>query len=152
MEKAVAQVDTPVKTTLSVPLLSAYLSRGWSQVRIADALGVSRQAVDQYIDRHYDELRPILDGDSYMAAYNKQIAIKAMRRVEQGIDECDPAKNLLPLNAISGTHQEKSRLWAGQSTDNVSMFTHLVEAACAPEPAPEIQPDVQTPESDDHKI
>lgn len=119
-------IDRPFKVNLSVPLLAAYLKRGVSQIEIANLTGTTRQAVNQYIDRHSDELAPLIDkDDGIIAAKAKYLHDKAMGKL---IDLVDSASNkdMMALNCVSGTHFDKYRLGTNQSTANTSSWMHII--------------------------
>jgi len=104
--KPLTQIDTPNKIRLSVPLLIAYFKRGYNESQIANVCNISRQAVNDYVSRHYTELEPMLESDGYLAVRCKYIAVKAQDRILEHLDSTG-TKDLMALNAISGTHIDK---------------------------------------------
>lgn len=122
MESTFITPDTLDKVSLSVPLLASYLRRGYRQHQIAEICNVSRQSVSEYIKRYYTDLAPLIDSDAYLAIQAKSLATKAIGRIDELLDrEILTKRDLIPLNAISGTHIDKYRLLSGQSTENVSV-------------------------------
>lgn len=116
----VDKLDQSLTVSLSVQLLLSYLARGYRQSHIADICGVSRQAVSDYIQRHYDELSPLLNSDSYLANRCRNLADKAVGKMSVLLDTEELTKrDLISLNAVSGTHIDKYRLLSGQSTQNI---------------------------------
>lgn len=109
-----------LKVKLSIPLIAAYLKRGYNENQIATVCNISRQAVNEYISRHEEELLPLIENDGYLALRARNIACKAMDRIDINLDSTTQ-KDLIALNAISGTHVDKYRLLSGQSTDNISV-------------------------------
>ena len=113
-------IDQSIKIPLSVPLLAVHLRNGRTQAEIGRICGVSRQAVHEYISRNNEVLAPLLPkDDDIMALTARQIANKAMSKLNEVLDEATK-KDLIALNAISGTHIEKYRLLSDQSTENIA--------------------------------
>lgn len=131
-KKEIDIIDRPFKVSLSVPLIATYLKRGVKQSEIADICGTSKQAVNQYIDRHSDELAPLIDkDDGFIATKAKYIHDKAMNKLIDCIDLATQ-KDMIALNMVSGTHFDKYRLSTNQSTTNISIagrFMMLQEQA-----------------------
>jgi hypothetical protein len=100
------ELDKPTKVKLSVPLYIAYVKRGFTDSQIADICSITRQAVNDYKTRHYQELAPMIESDGYLAARCKSLALEAQERIMQHLDKSTP-KDLIALNAISGTHIDK---------------------------------------------
>lgn len=124
--KNIDNLDVKPAIKLSVPLLASYLIKNYKQADIARLCNVSPQAVNDYIFRHYDELGPLIGKDDGLIAMKcKHVANKAMDRIDQHLDETTK-KDLVALNIISGTHIDKYRLLNGQSTQNVSVFHHII--------------------------
>ncbi len=106
-----------------MPLVASYLARGVKRTRIAEICNVSFQAVYDYCDRHYEELALLIDtSDGILAIKSKHIAVKAQERLLRHLNESEK-KDLMALNAISGTHIDKFRLLSDKSTQNVSIDT-----------------------------
>ena len=106
------------KTKLSVPLITMYLSKHFLPVEIARACNVTRGAVSDYIKRHYEELKPQLDKDEYIACKFKQLVDKGIDVLVDVLDEPMTKKDIIPLNAMIGTAADKYRLYMGKSTSN----------------------------------
>ena len=111
------------KVKLSVPLVASYLSRGIRQADIARICNVSPQAVNDYIKRHSDQLAPLIDGENILIMKAKHIASKAQENIITILDDTPEKKDMIALNAISGTHIDKYRLLSDKSTQNISMAT-----------------------------
>ncbi len=110
-------IDHLPKLRLSIPLVAAYLSRGKTQVEIARACNLSRQAINQYISTHYDDLLPLIGDDHYLGIKTKHIANQAMDKMSSVLIDIVPdKKDLVTLNIIAGTMIDKSRLLSGQPT------------------------------------
>ena len=118
-----------VKVKLTTPLIALLLSRGQSQNQIAIACNVSGAAVNAYIKRHARDLAPLARAeDGLLAMQCKHIADKAQRRILGHLEESEK-KDLMALNAISGTHIDKYRLLTDKSTSNVSIHSKIEEAS-----------------------
>ena len=125
-----ANLDTMFKLKLSVPLLATYLRRGVSQADIARICNVSPQAVNDYTQRHSDELAPLIDkDDSYLTTVHKQIALKAGKNIVELLDLTPEKKDMIALNAISGTHTDKYKASVGKVT-NITVIGHIIAQAC----------------------
>ena len=109
------------KVKLSVPLVASYLSRGIRQADIARICNVSPQAVNDYIKRHSDQLAPLIDGEDILIMKAKHIASKAQENIITILDDTPEKKDMIALNAISGTHIDKYRLLSDKSTSNISI-------------------------------
>lgn len=112
----------PIKPKLTVEHVAALLQKNYTQVQIAKHLHVSRQAVDQFVDRHYDILQPLIDNtDTVFAIRLKSEAIK----VANSIDDADHKKaNLLQKATTVGILIDKYRLLTNKSTDNLDIHLH----------------------------
>jgi len=114
---------TKPKTRLNVPLINFYLSKGKTQAEIARLCNISAQAVSYYIDYHRDEIDFLRDNlrDNLLRDGAALIAHKAGKNLETILDNMvGKEKDLIALNAVSGTHIDKYRLLSGQSTANIS--------------------------------
>jgi len=115
MELEILSPDIKVK--LTVPLIASYLKNGYKQSKIAELCNVSFQAVSDYIKRHNEEFLPLVaPNDNYMATKAQIIASKAQDRLLNHLDE-STKKDLMALNAISGTHVDKYMLLSGKPTE-----------------------------------
>ncbi len=119
MIQALDMIDD-FKIKLSVPLLASYLARGIRQADIARICNVSRQAVNDYIKTHYEELAPLVDDGNILVMKSKHIASKAQENIMVVLDQAPEKKDLFALNAVSGTHIDKFRILSDKSTANVS--------------------------------
>jgi len=111
------------KTRLNVPLVNFYLSKGKTQAQISRLCNVSQQAVSYYINYHRDEIDFLRDNlrDNLLRDGAALIAHKAGRNLAGILDKMvGGEKDLIALNAVSGTHIDKYRLLSGQSTANIS--------------------------------
>ena len=126
---AIALLDKELKVPLSVQFIARYLQAGKTPSEISRIANVSRQAVSDYIKRHYDLLSPLLADDQTLAMLSKEISIKAQSNIEKALDKLtlkESKKSLVALNAISGTHIDKYRLLSGQSTEGLGQsFTNF---------------------------
>ena len=118
--EAVEELDNPIKTKLSVPLLAAFLNAGHSQSKIATTCNISRQAVNDYITRHYNELEPLVDTtDGLMAMQSKHIAVKAMNQLTKVLDMQPKRSDLVSLSTVAGTMIDKTLILQGKATQIV---------------------------------
>ena len=120
MMQALDMIDDH-KVKLSVPLVASYLARGIRQADIARICNVSRQAVNDYIKTHYEQLAPLVDDGNIMIMKAKHIASKAQENIITVLDQAPEKKDLFALNAVSGTHIDKYRLLSDKATSNVSI-------------------------------
>lgn len=125
MEAELNDIEAPplitLKPRLSVPLVAALLQKLYQKADIARYFNTSYQAVDQYIDRHIDELEPFLDFDNVLSAEFKLKALKIIKSVD---DKDIQKANLRDKLISAGVAVDKFRLIDGESTENVSV-THL---------------------------
>lgn len=110
-----------VKIPLTVTLIALYLKKGYRKSQIAKLCGVSRAAVTKYVNKHREDLIPLLDNDEHMALLAKTISIKAKRNLISVLDRKPSSKHLTAYNSISKDHDTVARLWSGQSTQNISI-------------------------------
>ncbi len=121
MTQALESLETNHKVKLTIPLVASYLARGVKRTQIARLCNISNAAVYDYCDRHYEELAPLIDtSDGIMAMKSKHIAEKAQERILVHLKDSEK-KDLFALNAISGTHVDKSKLLQGQPTQIFSV-------------------------------
>lgn len=113
------------KVSLSVPLVASFLTKQLRQRDIARACNVSDQAVSQYIRTHADKLAPLLDHDSGLPAMmSKHIAVEAKGKLKTILEvETFTKKDIVPLNILAGTQDDKYRLLSDKSTQNMSINT-----------------------------
>ncbi len=111
------------KVKLSVPLIASFIAKQYRQSDIAKACNVSDQAVSSYIKAHYEELLPLVDtSDGLSAMMSKHIATKAKEKIDNILTvDTFTKKDLVPLNIVAGTQDDKYRLLSGKSTQNVSI-------------------------------
>ncbi len=111
------------KVKLSVPLIASFIAKQYRQSDIAKACNVSDQAVSSYIKAHYEELLPLVDtSDGLSAMMSKHIAAKAKEKIDNILTvDTFNKKDLVPLNIVAGTQDDKYRLLSGKSTQNVSI-------------------------------
>ena len=90
-----SQIDSIVKTLPVIPknplrleVIAYLLSQGYSQADIGRKFNISRQAVDQYIDRNMDYLYDLLNYDKILAYKLKANNL----RIENSIDDEDIKK------------------------------------------------------------
>lgn len=121
-QNGIDKLDPDIILKLSVPLLAVYLKRGVSQAEISRICNVSKQAVNDYIHRHADQLTPLIDrDDGIMAMTAKHIAAKAGAKLQTVLDDEMTKKDLVALNMVYGTAIDKARLLSGASTQNISI-------------------------------
>lgn len=124
MAKALDEIDVARKVRLSIPLVATYLKRGTSQANIARICNISRQAVNDFIHTHADDLGPLIDkDDSVIANTFKHITNKTAGKITTILDEDMSKKDLVALNMIMGTTADKYRVFSNQSSLNVSVRT-----------------------------
>ncbi len=111
---------TKQKVPLSVPLIATYIAKGYTRADISRVCNVSRSAVSQYIDTHFDELGPLVGDDTMMAMKARYVADKAQDKLIELLPEATK-KDLFALNAISGTHVDKMKLLSGEATQIFSV-------------------------------
>ncbi len=109
------------KVKLCVPLVASYLLRGIRQADIARICNVSPQAVNDYIKRHSDQLAPLVDGENILIMKAKHIASKAQENIITILDDTPEKKDMIALNAISGTHIDKYRILSDKSSININI-------------------------------
>jgi hypothetical protein len=105
---------------LTIENVAALLLKGiTNQSQMGRLLGVSRQAIDQYLDRHADTLRVLIDNtDTALAIRFKKQAIDYLDSIDT--DTIQKA-SLLQRMTASGIATDKYRLLSGQSTENISL-------------------------------
>ena len=109
----------PAKAPLTVEHVAALLRRNYSKSDIAKLSNVSPQAVDQFIDRHYEVLHPLIDITDYILASKlKAKAIGIINSIEQSDIE---KASLMQKSTAAGIFIDKYRLLSGQSTDNLAI-------------------------------
>ena len=120
--------DIPVnpspKTKLTIPIVSAYLNRGYNQVQIANACNVSRQAVSQFISVHHDRLI-VLGSDDLLAHKYRLLAHELLDSINPDIIDQASLKDRL---VTAGIATDKDRLLSGQATAitvNVSLLQDI---------------------------
>ncbi len=114
-------LDIKPQVKLSVPLIATYLTRGLKRSEISRICNVSRQAVTDYCNRHYDQLAPLLDTTNTLRANKaKYIADIAQDKILEHLPKTTE-KSLIALNAISGTHTDKAITLSGGSNINISI-------------------------------
>ncbi len=126
MIQALTQTDclTKKKIKLSVSIIVNLMDKGLRQVDIARACNVTKQSVNDYIQRHYDEIVPLIgDNDKVIAIKAKQIANKALDKINDIIDVTDDfsKRDIVPLSTTVGINIDKYRLLSDKSTSNVSV-------------------------------
>ena len=107
---------------LTVEHIAALISKNYTQAQCASLLKVSRQAVNQFIERHRDVLIPLIDAtDMALSLRCKAKAIEILNSV----DEVDVKKaSLLQKATALGIFVDKYRLLSSQSTANVDLHLH----------------------------
>jgi hypothetical protein len=125
--QAIDKLDLNLTIPLSVPFIAKYLLLGKTQADIARISGRSKQAVNDYIKRKKNELLPLLDTtDNLLALKAKSVSSKALTNLDKILDSRLDKKNLIALNAISGTHIEKYRLLSNKATE-ISQVQAIIE-------------------------
>lgn len=126
VEQGLKKVEELGKQPLTIPIVAAYLKRGCSQSEIGRIFEVSPQAVNQYIERHSEQLAPLVDKDDSMIAMKaKHLHDRAMNKLLEHVEHATQ-KEMVALNMISGTHFDKYRLGTNQSTQNSSSWMHII--------------------------
>ena len=137
------------KRILNVIAIARCLARNYTQTDIARIYKVSKQAVNEYIHNHADELEVLLDStDNILAQKTKLIAHKAMGNLNTILDFPPEKKDMFALNAVSGTHIDKYRDLSGKSAieiainvADISIFVRR-KVEGNPEKTPEIEAEI----------
>ena len=104
-----------IRHKLSVPVVASYLFKGYSQADIGRIHNVSRQAVDNYIDIHQDEIADIIGYDEIMPFMLKHNNL----RIERSVDDEDIKKaGLVGKRTAIGIGIDKHRELEGKRADN----------------------------------
>ena len=119
---------------LTVPVVAGLISRGQSNADIARLFGVSAQAVSQFIQRHDTQLACLKDADAYLSAKLKAVTIETIDSIDMS---CIQKAGLRDRVISAGVMIDKQRLIDGQSTANISMFSHIIQSACTPSEVPD---------------
>jgi predicted DNA-binding protein YlxM (UPF0122 family) len=108
------------KRILTVQAVAQYLSRGLRPPDIAKIYGISKQAVYQFIRNHEEKLKVLHDNsDRMIALQSKLTAWEAMKKISSVLShEKFEKKDLIPLNAISGTHIQRYRELTGKAIES----------------------------------
>ena len=112
------------KTRLTVPIVSAYLNRGYNQADIARACNVSKQAVSQFIHYNHDRLI-VLGSDDLLAHKYRALAHELLDSINPDIIDQASLKDRL---VTAGIATDKDRLLSGQATAitvNVSLVQDI---------------------------
>ena len=112
------------KTRLTVPIVSAYLNRGYNQADIARACNVSKQAVSQFIAVHHDKLI-VLGSDDLLAHKYRLLAHELLDSINPDIIDQASLKDRM---VTAGIATDKDRLLSGQATAitvNVSLVQDI---------------------------
>lgn len=112
---------------LTPELICSMLLRGHTQADIARATKRTTAAICQYIKRHANKIQILTDKTDNLLA----LRLKGKAHdILDSISEADLKRAGLNNKAMSiGILLDKSRLLSGQSTLNISLFSHIVEAA-----------------------
>jgi predicted transcriptional regulator len=115
-----SQLSNKPNYKLSVDNVATLILSGINnQAQLARMLGVSPQAINQYIHRHADDLRILIDNtDSIMAIKYKY---QAMRYLDSIDNSTIQKASLLQRVTAAGISTDKYRLLSGQSTENISV-------------------------------
>lgn len=104
---------------LTIPVVSMYIRKGYSQAEIAKLHNVSRQAVDAFVERHREVLADVLQYEEIFPTvikYNNII-------IEKSIDSNDIKKaSLLQKRTAVGIGIDKHQLLAGRPTEISAVF------------------------------
>ena len=110
------ELDKPIKVRLSVPLLVKFLRKGMSYSAIGRVLGLSRQAVSDYCNKHSDELAPVMDTDDNLALILKHNAVRAAQKLSDVLLDDMTKKDMIPLMAVVDRSTNNYRVLSEQST------------------------------------
>lgn len=108
---------------LDVLTLAAMLKKNYAQTEIARLYGVSPQAVSDYLKRHNDEIDALVQPDDYYALKWKQMQNNCLDSVSSKDLDHASLQQKVTCGAIAA---EKSRLYSGQSTQNLVGIYALV--------------------------
>lgn len=115
-DRTVTELNSDLKVPLSPTFIALWLRQGKTKADIARIAGVSRAAVTLYCQDHHEALAPLLQTDEYQALLNKAVSLNASGKIYDILNkESFSKKDIVPLNIISGTHQDKNRDSKGQS-------------------------------------
>lgn len=115
------------KIPLTVPAMIYHYKKGRSDSTIARIHCITRSAVSDYKQRHFEELSVLMpDNDGLLAINAKHIAYLAQQQLLRLLPQATQ-KDLMPLNAISGTHIDKYRLLSDKSTTNVNFSAFILK-------------------------
>lgn len=129
-ETNIDSLDHLLKIPLTELNITRHLKAGRNQSEIARIHKVSKQAVSDYIQRHYENILPMQYADPELAKMDKLVSIKAKNKIINILDSTLDKKDLIALNAISGTHTDKYRLLSNQPTEitaNISLIADVNE-------------------------
>ena len=117
-------VNPAPKTRLTIPIVSAYLNRGYTQADISRACNVSKQAVSQFIQVHHDRLIQLGSDDILSHKYR----LLTHQLLDSVTPESIEAASLKDRMVTAGIATDKDRLLSGQATAitvNVSLVQDI---------------------------
>lgn len=129
------------KSSITIETVLREQDRGLSQRDIAAKHGVHRSAVRWLIEKHREEKQEVSEFKSHRADILAQLQSKSIALQTQLIDELREDGNrtaltasqktglLIALNSINGTAYDKERLETGQSTQNISAVSRMIDSA-----------------------
>jgi len=135
----------PAKAPLTIEHVSALLRRNYTQADIARLSNCSKQAISQFIERHYEVLHPLIDNTDYILAC--KLKGKAIEIINSIDSEDIKKSNMLQKTTSFGILTDKYRLLSGQSTENLavdgalrSIHAQLFKLPAPVEPIPTNKP------------
>ncbi len=122
-----------LRPVIDAPLLTAYYQQDFTVVSIAKATGYSHQYISQKTKKLSKYIAPMLKGNQYAAFKQQYLGLRYQEEVEYILDtsgkngkkEFKPV-HVLPLNTASSQCIDKSRLYAGESTENVQIKSQRI--------------------------
>lgn len=135
------QLSPPVsRKRLSIPAVSILLSKNFKPAQIARQMGVSVQAVCEYINNHNDELQALTDFDLNVTTRIRGVVNRVVDHLEQRDFKRD---RLGDISNLMGIGIDKIRLIEGKSTANVSSIIHISASVEAHIQSQQIKGDVK---------
>jgi hypothetical protein len=117
-----------IRPTLNAPLLASYYQLGFTCTKIAKITGYTHQHISRKTKDLEKYIFPMLKGNAYAAFMQKYMSMRYTEEAEHVLDTCGmngkkefKAGHVLQLNTAASQCIDKSRLYDGESTQNVSM-------------------------------
>lgn len=111
-----------LQISLSIPLLALYYNQGLNDSQIATRCNCSQQNVTRYKLKHIEDIKPLVyDRNMYASLDSAYLAQQARTRLKDiiGGSEAFTKRDIIPLVAVTDRLSTQSRLYAGESTQNI---------------------------------